>query len=89
MFEIVVLFLFAVNLATLLAFWHDKARAIAGGRRVRESDLLGLALFGGTPAAFAARHAFRHKTRKQPFSNQLWMIVLLQACAAIGWLFLR
>ncbi|MEO7383932.1 MAG: DUF1294 domain-containing protein, partial [Novosphingobium sp.] len=56
-------------------------RAINGARRVPEADLLGLALVGGTPAAFLARHLFRHKTRKEPFSTQLKIIAILQVCA--------
>lgn len=31
-----------------------------------------------------ARHLFRHKTRKEPFSTQLLVIVALQMGAAIG-----
>ena len=38
----------AINLMTVLAFAHDKARAASGGWRVRESTLLALALFGGS-----------------------------------------
>ncbi|HEX7853028.1 MAG TPA: DUF1294 domain-containing protein [Sphingobium sp.] len=76
----------AVNLWTFLCFWQDKARAVAGGRRVPERDLLALALLGGSPAAFAARHLLRHKTRKQPFSFRLKLIACVQAMAAILWL---
>jgi uncharacterized membrane protein YsdA (DUF1294 family) len=73
-----------INLLTVLRFWQDKRRAIAGSRRIPEADLLGLALIGGTPGAFAARHLFRHKTRKQPFSTQLMLIAAVQAGVAIG-----
>ncbi|MBB4840699.1 MULTISPECIES: DUF1294 domain-containing protein [Sphingomonas] len=82
------LWLVAINLWTLLRFWQDKRRAIAGGRRIPERDLLGLALLGGSPGAFAARRLFRHKTRKQPFSLYLVLIVLVQMSAAIGLLML-
>ena len=40
---------------------------------------------GGSPAAFAARHLFRHKTRKQPFVTLLWLIALLQLGVLGGW----
>jgi uncharacterized membrane protein YsdA (DUF1294 family) len=69
----------------LLAWGHDKHRAIAGGRRHPERRLLGMALLGGTPAAFLGRHAFRHKTRKQPFSTWLSLIAMLQVGALLGW----
>ncbi|WP_447726237.1 DUF1294 domain-containing protein [Sphingomonas koreensis] len=78
------LFLALVNLVTLLSFRHDKLRAMQGKRRVREADLLGLALIGGSPAALLARRLFRHKTRKQPFSTLLLLIVGVQAGALIG-----
>lgn len=70
-----------VNAWTVLRFWQDKARARAGDRRIPEASLLGLALIGGSPGAFAARHLFRHKTRKQPFSTQLIVIAAAQVGA--------
>ena len=79
--------LVALNLFTMLRFWQDKQRAVAGERRIPEVDLLGLALIGGSPGALIARRLFRHKTRKQPFSTWLFLIVALQAGALIGLLF--
>ena len=73
-----------VNLLTMLRFWQDKQRARAGDRRIPETDLLTLALFGGSPGALLARRLFRHKTRKQPFSTWLLLIVAVQAGALIG-----
>ena len=84
MLGLAILALLFVNLVTMLAWHHDKACAVAGMRRVRESDLLWLALIGGTPGAFLARHLFRHKTRKQPFSMRLMLIAAIQAGALIG-----
>ena len=73
-----------VNLWTILRFWQDKQKARTGDRRVPESSLLGLALIGGSPGALLARHVFRHKTRKEPFSTQLLVIVALQLGAVVG-----
>jgi len=73
-----------LNLWTMLRFWQDKQRAVAGARRIAEADLLGLALIGGSPGALLARRLFRHKTRKQPFSLQLYLIVAVQAGALAG-----
>lgn len=81
----VALYLLAVNAWTYAAFGHDKRRAIAGGRRVPEANLLSLALIGGSPGAFAARQAFRHKTRKEPFSTILQVIAVIQVGGVIGW----
>ena len=80
------IFLALVNIVTFLSFRHDKRRAITGGRRVREADLLLLASIGGSPAALLARRLFRHKTRKQPFSALLLLVVAVQTGALIGWL---
>jgi uncharacterized membrane protein YsdA (DUF1294 family) len=77
--------LLVINGLTVIAFWDDKRRAVAALRRTPESTLLWLAALGGTPGAFAARHVFRHKTRKQPFSTVLMVIAALQV-AGIGWL---
>ena len=76
--------LLALNIWTMMRFWQDKQRAVARERRVPESNLLSLALFGGSPGALLARHLFRHKTRKEPFSTQLLVIVALQAGTVIG-----
>ena len=84
LFSLVALALLLVNFWTFVRFWQDKRRSRAGERRISESDLLGLALIGGSPAALLARHLFRHKTRKQPFTSQLYAIVALQLTALIG-----
>lgn len=81
---LILLLLLMVNFWTILRFWQDKCRARAGDRRIPEADLLGLALIGGSPGALLARHLFRHKTRKQPFSTWLLLIVALQLGAAVG-----
>lgn len=73
-----------VNGWTFVRFWQDKQRARRAEWRIPESELLILALLGGTPAAFAARYLLRHKTRKQPFSTYLQIVAALQAGAAIG-----
>lgn len=80
----ILLALVAINAITFLRFGRDKTRAVRRLRRVAERELLILALIGGTPGAFAARHLFRHKTRKQPFSAWLMLIAAVQAGALIG-----
>lgn len=79
-----VILLFLVNCWTVFRFWDDKRRAVAGEWRIAEADLLGLALIGGSPGALLARRLFRHKTRKEPFSTLLLVIVALQAGGLIG-----
>ncbi|WP_320076618.1 DUF1294 domain-containing protein [Novosphingobium ovatum] len=74
--------LVGVNLLTLALFGWDKHCARAKRRRVPEARLLWLSALGGSPAALIARPLFRHKTRKQPFSAWLWVIVVAQAAIA-------
>ena len=76
--SLVSVYLGIVNLLTVQLFRLDKSRAISGGWRIREDNLLLIALIGGTPGAFAARHLLRHKTRKEPFSTRLQVIAVLQ-----------
>ena len=81
--------LIAMNFLAFAAFGIDKIKAEAGHWRVQESTLLLLALLGGSPGAYAGRALFRHKTRKQPFSNQLHTIAVLQLLAlggGAGWM---
>ena len=80
----VVLWLIGANLAAFGAFGIDKALAEAGARRISEATLLLFAFLGGTPGAYAGRHLFRHKTRKQPFSEHLHTIAILQVAALVG-----
>ncbi|MCT2560005.1 DUF1294 domain-containing protein [Tsuneonella sp. YG55] len=78
----------AINLLTFVAFGIDKRLAETQQRRTSEATLLQLAFFGGTLGAYAGRHVFRHKTRKQPFSDNLFMIAVLQVLViggAMGW----
>lgn len=67
-----------LNIWIFLLFGIDKLRAKGGAWRVSEGGLLLCAFLGGTAGAYAGRAAFRHKTRKQPFSNRLHGIAMLQ-----------
>lgn len=76
--------LIAINFLAFAAFGVDKIKAEAGPWRVKESTLLTLALLGGTPGAYAGRAAFRHKTRKQPFSSRLHTVAVFQVLALVA-----
>jgi len=81
---IAAVWLLGLNIWTILRFWQDKSRARNGERRIPEADLLALAIMGGSPGALVARRLFRHKTKKEPFSTMLLVIVALQLGALIG-----
>jgi uncharacterized membrane protein YsdA (DUF1294 family) len=71
-------YVIAINFAAFAAFGIDKMLAEARAWRISEAKLLALAFAGGSPGAYAGRHLFRHKTRKQPFSGELHAIAALQ-----------
>ncbi|WP_336314423.1 DUF1294 domain-containing protein [Sphingobium sp. AntQ-1] len=77
--------LLLANLIAFALFGMDKRRARLGLRRLSERTLLLWALAGGSAGALAGRQYFRHKTRKQPFSTLLWLIVAAQAMAIVAW----
>ena len=85
---VILTYTLAINLVTLLLYRYDKF--IAGGDRTRvpERILLGLALFGGWPAAFIAMYQFkaRHKTQKFSFWGIYWAIVALYILLILGYL---
>ncbi len=75
---IAVIYLWAINALTLLAFGWDKLRARRRKRRIPERRLLWLAALGGSLAALLGRWIFGHKTRKRGFSAWLYAIAACQ-----------
>ncbi len=66
-----VIYLWAINILTLLCFGWDKNLARRRKRRIPERTLLGFAAIGGSPGAWLGRWLFRHKTRKRSFTIRL------------------
>ncbi len=75
----------ALNAATYLIYYYDKAAARQGAWRISESTLFLLAILGGAPAAITAMLSLRHKTRKPSFRYGLPLILALQAFAFAYW----
>jgi uncharacterized membrane protein YsdA (DUF1294 family) len=73
----------ASGVATIV-YRFDKRRAIAGGRRVMEANLLGLALGGGAAGAFWAMRSVRHKTQRRTFTI-LVPLFLAAHLVLLGW----
>lgn len=78
---------FFCSCVSVLMFWWDKRAAQLQRRRIAERTLQIWALLGGWPGAFWARHRFRHKSQKQPFSTILWGTACLNVLAwgAVFW----
>ncbi|MEZ6185649.1 MAG: DUF1294 domain-containing protein [Planctomycetota bacterium] len=78
----------ALNLATAALYAWDKRAARLQRWRVSERTLLGAALLGGWPGAWASMSLVRHKTQKRSFRLRLAAItgVWLLALGAFAWL---
>ncbi|RIX32625.1 DUF1294 domain-containing protein [Sphingomonas edaphi] len=76
--------LILVNLWTMLRFWQDKQRAKAGEPNSGSRPVSARLDWRGSPCALLARRIFRHKTRKEPLSTMLFVIIVLQIGAVIG-----
>ena len=75
----------ALSVVSFGLYAADKSAAQRGAWRVRESTLHIADLLGGCPGGLVARHAFRHKTRKQPFRTVFWCTVAVNV-AVLVWL---
>lgn len=71
-------YLLGINLATLGLFSYDKFGARHNLLRVPENTLHYFVFFGGTPAAYFAQRWLHHKTHKESFQRQFWLIVAIQ-----------
>ena len=67
-----------MSIAAFAAIARDKALALRGAYRIRETTLLSLAVLGGGVGALLAMLLLRHKTRKPAFFLGLPAIVLVQ-----------
>ena len=80
--ELLWVWLVAVNSITFLAYGFDKGQAKGGGGRVPEMILHLLAISGGFLGGWLGRGLFHHKTRKPVFtlvliiSTILWLVIL-------------
>lgn len=81
---VILLYVLTVNLAGFSIFVMDKERARNSARRIRERDLLALAVVGGSVGAVLGQQILRHKTRKKPFRTYLQIIIVAQIGLVVG-----
>lgn len=77
--KIIIVYLLAINIVTLIAFAVDKIAAIEHRSRIRIVTLLALAFIGGSIGALIAMYVFNHKTKQDYFSVGVPLIMLMQA----------
>lgn len=80
----VLLVYFGVSGITFGAYAVDKSAARMKQRRVAETSLILLGMFGGWPGAVLAQQILRHKTMKASFRAVFWMSVLLNVFAFVA-----
>jgi uncharacterized membrane protein YsdA (DUF1294 family) len=73
-----IVYLLAVNAATIGLYWLDKRAARSQAARVPEYVLLLAGFLGGTLAALFAMRRFRHKTKKTSFRMKFWALTAAQ-----------
>ena len=77
--KVIIVYLLAINIVTLIAFAVDKIAAIEHRSRIRIVTLLALAFIGGSIGALIAMYVFHHKTKQDYFSVGVPLIMLMQA----------
>ena len=88
-YEILAIYLAAVNLLAAGLTIVDKRRARQGRWRVPEATLLLVAALGGSPAMLLTMKQIRHKTRHRKFMWGLPAMLAVQTAAAVLWLLHR
>ena len=78
MYELLIFYLAAINIAGFLAMGIDKKKAARHEWRIPERVLFGIAFLGGSIGSLAGMHAVRHKTRHLTFTIGLPLILVLQ-----------
>ena len=76
--RVLLIWLLAVSLVTLIAYGADKLAAVRGRRRIPVAVLLGLAFIGGSVGALLGMLLFRHKIRQISFTLGVPLILLTQ-----------
>jgi uncharacterized membrane protein YsdA (DUF1294 family)/cold shock CspA family protein len=66
-----------VSVITYVSYAIDKSAARLRRRRVAETSLILLGMFGGWPGAILAQQLLRHKTAKLSFRAVFWVSVLI------------
>jgi uncharacterized membrane protein YsdA (DUF1294 family) len=80
--------LLALNVATFMAYRHDKYRAQQDQWRIAESQLHFWSFAGGWAGAWFAQQLLRHKTRKAAFRGVYWFTVVMHCAALAAWLWI-
>lgn len=79
-------YLIFVNLVGFYSMWSDKRKAKKGAWRIPESELMGIALLGGSVGSWLGMKKFRHKTKHPKFYIGIPVIIKWQMVCIIVFL---
>ena len=82
-YKILLVYLFVINIVTLIVFILDKINAILKKRRYKIVTLLGLCFIGGSLGGLVAMYVFRHKTQQEYFTVGVPLIIITQIIVII------
>ena len=83
--HIALIYLAVINVITFFMYGIDKWKAKKSKMRIRETALLGLAVFGGSIGAWLGMKVWHHKTLHKKFRYGVPSIIIIQL-SLIGYL---
>lgn len=81
--NIILGYLLAVNITSILLYGIDKYKAKKGKWRISEATLLTMAAIGGSIGAWAGMRLWHHKTMHKKFKYGIPVIIILQVALAV------
>lgn len=86
-FDLIVLYVVAVNIVSFIIMGVDKRKAIKRAFRIPESTLFVLAIIGGSFGSIVGMHLFHHKTRHWYFLYGMPVILAIQIMLVLALVF--
>ena len=83
MMNIILGYLFAINIASIFLYGIDKYKARKGQWRISEATLLMMAVIGGSIGAWAGMRFWHHKTMHKKFKYGIPVIIIMQVCLVV------
>ena len=81
--NIILGYLLAVNITSILLYGIDKYKAKKGRWRISEATLLLIAVIGGSIGAWTGMRLWHHKTMHKKFKYGIPIIIILQVTIAV------
>lgn len=76
--NLLLVYLFIINIISFICMFIDKQRAINHKWRISEYTLISLAIVGGSLGSMLGMYIFRHKTKKVKFKMGIPFIIFIQ-----------